>query len=393
MDTETETITQSSLTAQEKRTIELVKRSPTEEILTEDRLLNKITNKTKLVHYIGYEVSGYVHLGTGLIGMSKVADFTSAGADSTIFLADYHSWINKKLGGDLSTIRRIAGTYFKEALVASLKCVGGDPDKVKFVLGSNLYKDLNEEYWETVLKTASGMSLGRARRSTTVLGRREGDDVNLAQLLYVPMQVSDISALKVNLPHAGMDQRKAHVVALEAAKGVDDEIVAVHHHLLMGMHLKEEQRNKIIAAKQASNREAFENEIVDVKMSKSNPKSAIFIHDSEEEIKSKIMGSYCPAKELDVNPVIDISRYVIWPYLIRKEQTFEITNGKTGKAITYSSQKEMEEAFAQGAIHPVDIKSSVANYLAEILEPAREYFTSGPGKSSLDDLNQIKITK
>ena len=67
-------------------------------------------------------------------------DLQKAGIDITIFLADYHSWINRKLGRDLSTIRKVAGGYFKEALKQSLKIMSGSPDNVNYVLGSDLYK-------------------------------------------------------------------------------------------------------------------------------------------------------------------------------------------------------------------------------------------------------------
>lgn len=113
----------------------LIFKEPTEEVLTKERLDEYINSGVALKHYIGYEISGFVHLGTGLLGMSKVADLQKAGIDVTLFLADYHSWINKKLGGDLSVIRKIAGGYFKEALKQSLKLVGGDPRQSAFCFG------------------------------------------------------------------------------------------------------------------------------------------------------------------------------------------------------------------------------------------------------------------
>ncbi|MEM0243542.1 MAG: tyrosine--tRNA ligase, partial [Candidatus Aenigmatarchaeota archaeon] len=87
--------------------IKLVEKEPTEEILTKERLAQYLDEKRKINHYIGFEISGFVHLGTGIICMSKVADFQKAGINTTIFLADFHSWINKKLGGDLSTIKKV----------------------------------------------------------------------------------------------------------------------------------------------------------------------------------------------------------------------------------------------------------------------------------------------
>ncbi|MGC9129944.1 MAG: tyrosine--tRNA ligase, partial [Candidatus Micrarchaeia archaeon] len=85
-----------------QKIVELVKKFPTEEILTEEKLREYVEEGIKLNHYIGFEISGFVHLGTGLLCMQKVADFQEAGVETNIFLADYHSWINKKLGGDLS---------------------------------------------------------------------------------------------------------------------------------------------------------------------------------------------------------------------------------------------------------------------------------------------------
>ncbi len=382
-----------NLTARQLRTFDLVTRSPTEEVLTQGRLASNIVNGVPLVHYIGYEISGYVHLGTGLLGMSKLADFQEASAKTTVFLADYHTWINKKLGGDLSTIRRVAGTYFKEALKASIRCVGGDPEKVDFVLGSDLYAKLGTDYLESLLKAASGMSLGRAKRSVTILGRREGEDLSLAQMIYVPMQVADVFSLGANLPHSGMDQRKAHVVAIDVSGNFPYEPVAVHHHLLMGIHINEEQRKRILAAKQSGNREAFEGEIVEVKMSKSNPNSAVFIHDSEEQIRRKITGAFCPNRELDVNPIIDMQRYIVWPYLVRRGVGFELVNTKTKATTTYKTVEELEAAYVHGAIHPADFKASVASYLIEILEPARKYFSEGMGARYLEEMKDIKVTR
>jgi len=93
----------------------LIFKEPTEEVLTKERLKEYISNRIALKHYIGFEISGFVHLGTGLLTMAKVADLQKAGIAVTLFLADYHSWINNKLGGDLSVIRKVAGGYFKEA--------------------------------------------------------------------------------------------------------------------------------------------------------------------------------------------------------------------------------------------------------------------------------------
>lgn len=331
-----------------EKTMALIKRNPTEEILTEQRLIEYLNNGVKLNHYIGFEISGMVHLGTGLVSMQKVADLQEAGANTNLFLADYHSTINNKLGGDIDNIRKIALGYFSKALQQSIKCVGGDPERTKVVLASDFYRKDALKYLEDVIKVAKGMSLNRAKRSVTILGRKSGDDISLAQLLYVPMQVADIYSQNLNLPHAGMDQRKAHVVALDASKNFSYSPVALHHHLLMGINITEEQRKQVLEARQQKDRDKLDNSIIDIKMSKSKPASAIFVHDSEEDIRSKINKALCPLREVEVNPVIDITRYIIAPIFERRGSEMEISNAKTGAVKTFAGIKELEEAYIKG---------------------------------------------
>lgn len=370
----------------------LIKEQPTEEILTEERLSEYITSKTKLKHYIGFEISGMVHLGTGIVSLNKVAQLQKAGVETTLFLADYHSWINKKLGGDMETIRRIGDNYFKEALRISLQCVGGDTDKVKFIKGHELYEKLGLEYFENVLKVSSSMTLSRAKRSITIMGRKENENVNFAQLIYAPMQAADIYSMGVNIAHGGMDQRKAHIVAMEASSLFSYKPIALHHHLLMGIQITEQQRNVIVQAKQQGNREMLDDAIIDIKMSKSNPNSAIFIHDTEEEIRKKINSAYCPAKELDINPIIDILKYVVWPH-VRGKTELELTNQKTKETLHYSDIEGMLSDYSSGRIYPADMKGFVSEHLIKMLEPARRYFIDGQGRKYLEEIKAVTVTR
>jgi len=373
--------------------LELVNRKPTVEVLTEDQLKIYLESGIELKHYIGFEISGFVHLGTGLVSMSKVADFQRAGIKTTVFLADYHSWINKKLGGDLSTIRKVGLGYFREALGISLKIMGGDPDKAEFILASELYEKLGLEYFENVLRVSMNTSLGRIRKGITIMGRKMKESVSFAQLMYVPMQVADIYSLKVNLAHGGIDQRKAHVIAIEVWKEFGYKPVAVHHKLITGLTINEEVRKKLLEAKSKGEREVFEDSVIDIKMSKSKPESAIFIHDTEEEIARKIKNAYCPPKETELNPIVDIAETIIFPWLERKSEGFEIKNLKTGEVKIFNRYEDFVMDYKEGKIHPMDLKNTVINYLIEILEPARKHFLEGPGKRYLEELKELKITR
>ena len=223
---------------------ELIRRN-TEEVLTEEELEDFLKNNERLKHYIGFEISGKIHIGTGLMCMLKVKDFLEAGVDCSIFLADWHSWINDKIGGNRETIKRVAVNYFKEGLKASLKCVGANSNKIKFILGSDLYHS-HDDYWATMIDVSKNTNLARMQRSITIMGRAEGESIDFAKLIYPPMQVADIFFQGINLAHSGMDQRKAHVIARDVAlkmrispllnkKKEKIKPIAIHHHLILGL--------------------------------------------------------------------------------------------------------------------------------------------------------------
>lgn len=374
-----------------KRKFDLITRN-TEEVMTEQDLSNFLETDEPLKHYIGFEISGKIHLGTGIMCMSKVKDFMDAGISPSVFLADWHAWINDKLGGDKETIREIAMGYFKEGMKASLKCVGADPDKVKFVLGSDLYHN-NDEYWETVIDISKNTSLARIMRSITIMGRKEGEAVDFAKLLYPPMQVADIFIQGINLPHAGLDQRKAQVIAREVAlklkrkslknkQGAAIKPVAIHHHLILGLGkppvwpVPKEQLQELWSS---------------LKMSKSQPNTCIFIHDPPEEIRQKINDAFCPEGETEFNPILDWSKFLI--FKDEKSELLIERPAKFGGNITYYTYKELEADFLNKKLHPLDLKKGVAEKITKLLAPARDHFESGAPKKMLEELKELTITR
>lgn len=374
----------------EKR-FELIKRN-TEEILGEDEILELLKNNEKLKHYIGFEISGKIHLGTGLMCMAKVDDFMKAGIDCSIFLADWHSWINDKLGGDREKIKKLAQGYFKEGLIASLLCLNGNPEKLKFVLGSELYHN-NDDYWATVVDVSKNTSLARINRSITIMGRKEGESVDFAKLLYPPMQVADIFIQGVNIPHAGLDQRKAQVIARDVALKMKisplmnkkKELIkpkAIHHHLILGL-----QKPNIWPVPKEQMQELWSQ----MKMSKSIPDSAVFITDSPEEIKRKITKAFCPEKEIGFNPILDWVKYIIFR---NEDAKLEIKRPeKFGGNKIYESYLELEKDFAQGNLHPMDLKNAVADKIIDILEPARKHFEKPSIKKMEEEMDKLLITR
>lgn len=368
----------------------LIKKN-TEEILGEDDLVALLETNEPIKHYIGFEISGRIHIGTGLMCMGKIKDFMDAGVTCSIFLADWHSWINDKLGGDREVIKE-ASNYFKEGLKASLKAVGGDPDNVKFVLGTDLYHNA-DDYWATVIEVSKHTTLNRIIRSTTIMGRKEGENIDFAKLIYPPMQVADIFFQGINLAHAGLDQRKAQVIAREVgnklkikpllnAKGEIIKPVAVHHHLLLGL-----QKPSQWPVPKENLQELWSS----MKMSKSIPDSAIFVTDEPDLIKKKLQKAFCPEKEIEFNPVLDWAKSLIFR---NEKSVLEITRPeKYGGNKTYESYAALADDFAAGALHPMDLKTAVATAIINLLEPIRKHFEKPEIKKMKEKMDQITITR
>ncbi len=301
-----------------------------------------------------------MHIGTGLVCGYKILDMVKAGFDFTILLADWHAWINNKFGGDMETIR-FCGEYFVEAFSS----IGLTSDKVKYVWASDLVK--KEGYWETVVKVAKKSNLSRIIRCLPIMGRElNPKDVEAAYLFYPCMQATDIFMLKLDCACAGMDQRKAHMLARDTAEKLSiKKPICLHTHLLLGLE----------GFSTKPQTQYDENEILSLqigtKMSKSKPKSCIFIHDSPEEIKNKINLAYCPPRQVKGNPVLEIVKHIIFP----KQETFYVNReSKYGGPIEFSSYVEVEKAYVEGKLHPLDLKNNVAEALIKILEPVRYHF-------------------
>ena len=359
-----------------------------EEVLTEEELKALIESGTPLRHYIGFEISGKVHLGTGLATLLKVKDLHDAGAETIIWLADWHGWINNKLDGTLETAQKMAREYFAEAMKASYLCLGGDPEDLIFKQGSELYNE-QPEFWATTVKVAKATTISRMMRSTTIMGRLAGDSSPSATLLYPAMQAADIFTLKVNIAHAGTDQRNVHIVTRDAAKNLGKQKpIAIHHHLIQGLlkppvwPLPKENRQELVTS---------------LKMSKSKPDSAVFIHDEPDEIRRKVNNAFCPEGEVEFNPILDwVKHLVLYNQGVNVThnqgvQNSLIVNRKSehGGNIEYQSYEELERDFVEKKLHPQDLKNAVADWLIRKLEPARKYFEDPKRKKALEKITNL----
>lgn len=356
-----------------------------DEVITEDELRRLIDSGTPLRHYIGFEISGKLHIGH-FFQLLKVKDLQDAGVYTQIFLADLHSAVNDKLGGDLETIKKIGNEYFIPAMRVLFQCIGGDPEKLIFRLCSEDYAR-HPEFWMTFIEMGKATTLARTRRSITIMGREEGDDsMETAKLMYPIMQAADIFMLEANIAQAGIDQRKVHVVARDGANQIKTfamkdaagnpiKPIAIHTPILLGLQAQEEVETGEV------------DEIaMRTKMSKSKADSGVSVHDAPDDIKKKINQAYAPEGTIQNNPVLNWAKYLIF----YNDGLLSVhRDEKWGGDLSYHTYADLEKDYIEKKLHPQDLKMAVAEWLIAKLEPVRKYFEEADQKAKLDELENL----
>ncbi len=312
--------------------LELAMRN-TEEIVTVDELKGLLELPRRPRAYVGYETSGKVHLGH-MLTANKLLDLQKVGFDVVVLLADLHAFLNEK--GSLEEVRKIAD-YNRDCFMA----LGLDPERTEFVYGTDY--QLKPDYMLKILQMARNTTLNRARRSMDEVSR-SAENPMVSQMIYPLMQAIDIADLHIDLAVGGIDQRKIHMLAREELPRLGlPAPVCMHTPLIPGLNGE--------------------------KMSSSKGNN-ISVDEPAADVEKKIKSAFCPAKEVENNPVLAICKYHVFPRLeegmtVRRPEKF-------GGDVHYENYEALEADFVSGAMHPMDLKKACADSMNQILAPVRE---------------------
>ena len=343
-----------------------------EEIVTEEELRRLFETKSHPVAYDGFEPSGLAPIHFGLLRATNLKNMLEAGIKFKLYLADYFAFINNKLGGNLENIR-LAGEYFIEVW----KACGIDTNKVEIIWAKDIMNGI--DYWDKTLRVAREISLERNMRATTIMGRKQGEKLSMGQLFYPPMQVTDIFHMDIDICQLGMDQRRVNMLSRDVANKLGwKKPIAVHHHILLGLQgLKKINRRR--------------NTLMASKMSKSDPKTCIYMHDTYEELKQKMNNAFCPPKQEEGNPLLEYCKYIIF----KETNSMKIERPqKFGGDIEFKDYDELRNAYLKGELHPTDLKKGVTEELNKLIKPVREYFEKNEkAKKLYETVKKFQITK
>lgn len=355
-----------------ERRLDLIKEVG-EEIITEQELRTLLETKKRLIAYDGFEPSGTtIHIAQGLLRAINVNKMTKAGCKFKFLVADWHAWANNKMGGNLENIQKVG-----EYLIEVWKACDMDLKNVEFVWANELMKD--SEYLKTVMQVARNSTIKRIIRTSQIMGRSENDALQASQIFYPCMQCADIFYLNADITQLGMDQRKVNVLAREIGPKLGFwKPVIVSHHMLMGLGEPPKGEKTV-------------ERTIEIKMSKSNPDSAIFMNDSEAEVKRKIRKAYCPTGVIEENPILEYCKYIIFG----KFKTMKVERPeKFGGNLEFRSYDELEKVFSKKKLHPMDLKQATAEHLNKLIDPVRKKLEKNKTAQKLaEEIKSFEVTR
>lgn len=307
--------------------------------------------------YVGFEPSGTAHIGWKVLAL-RLRKLLDAQANVMVFLADWHAWVNDKFSGDMAAIQTTA-RYMEDTFRALL----GHPEEgegagqLRFVWASTVMSD--GDYWARVLRCSKGMTLAQVRKTFSIMGRDEASsDNDLSKFYYPAMQAADIGHMHIDLAIGGMDQRKAHMYMRDVSQRWGwRKATCLHTPIISGL-----------------NASGGRMETFDHKMSKSDPRGAILLHDDQAVMRKKMRKAYLdPADEH--SPVYELAEHIVLP----EQGVIHVTpNPKFGEPSAWNDLEAFRAAVADGTLHPLDAKWGVADGLAAGLSSVASHFEAEP---------------
>ncbi len=317
--------------------LDLVRRN-TSEILTEEELRVLLETKSNPVAYDGITVTGPFHMGY-LIPFGKMLDFDKAGIKNKILVADVHSAMDDLKAPWEQLDKR--SEYYQKCIELSFPW----ERTPEFIRGSEFQYD--KDYVKDLFKMATLATVARSTRAASEVTRMKNPKVS--ELVYPIMQALDEEYLGVDIQLGGIDQR--HILAF-----------AREYLPKLGYRPRVEIMTPLILSLKGSG----------AKMSASIRESHIRVYDSEDQIKKKITNAYCPEGQVEDNPIIQLSQYIVFPIMGQMKIERET---KFGGDVAFENLQDLQDSYLKKELHPSDLKNALARELTEIFSRAREFFS------------------
>lgn len=323
-----------------------------QEVLNPQIIKNVLENEDRPLRvYWGTAPTGKPHCGY-FVPMVKLAHLLKAGVEVTVLIADLHAFLDN-MKAPLEVVQYRA-KYYEFVVKSILTSINVPIEKLKFVLGSSY--QLTPEYTMDLFKLSNRVSQNDAKRAGADVVKQVANPL-LSGLIYPLMQVLDEEYLKVDVQLGGVDQRKIFVLAEENIQA-------------LGYKKRAHLMNRMVPGLMQGG-----------KMSASDPNSKIDLLEQPKIVKKKINQAFCAPGNIEDNGLLAFVKNVLGPiYELKhgdgKFQFFIDRPEKYGGPITYNTYKELEDAFKNEQLSPVDLKSGVADAINVLLAPIIEEYSA-----------------
>ncbi|MDQ6984719.1 MAG: hypothetical protein Q9M91_08640 [Candidatus Dojkabacteria bacterium] len=436
------------------------------EVIGEDQLAGILTSGEDLYTYDGFEPSGQMHIAQGIIRAINTNKMIKAGFTFRMYVADWFGYLNNKMGGDLEKIKDVGKYFIEIWKASGMDLDNTEFIWTSDVIKDPKYWEIvmkvsKSATLKRILRTTEIMGrsedddlsgaqiiypcmqttdifhvmkcqvteLGMDQRKVNMLAREVGPSVGywkpvvvshgMLQGLQKPMQKSiKLIKLKEGRQELRLGSSQYHIEFGQGnEEGIQFNVSSIGKGRLelisliendsvtkFGVDFKFVGRNKEDNLPEIEVRYHEDPEAAKIsqKMSKSKPDTAIFMTDSEEDVKRKIMAAYCPPEEISDNPILGYCKQIIFEAHHLKLQESLLEDGvfkveredKFGGDVSYNTYQELEESFRKGVLFPLDLKLAVIKYLNKLLTPVRAHFTNNnEAKELLERVQSYQVTR
>ena len=301
----------------------------------------------KNVILTGDRPTGRLHLGHYVGSLKRRVELQNSGKFDEIYIEIADS---QAITDNFDNIEKIRNNVLEVAL--DYLAVGIDPEKTTIFLQSRL-----PQLCELTFYYMNLVSVSRLKRNPTIkeeiVLRGFEESIPTGFLTYPISQAADITAFGANVVPVGEDQ----LPMIEQTREIVRSFKHYYDDVLVeptAMLPENEKCNRLPGLDGKA------------KMSKSLG-NCIYLADSEEEIKKKVMGMYTDPDHLRVEDPGKVEGNMVFVYL----DVFATEEHFKKYLPEYNNLEELKEHYKRGGLGDVKIKLFLNNVLQDILRPIR----------------------
>eukprot|EP01083_Nonionella_stella_P097909 275253_1 len=282
-----------------------------------------------------------MNITTALHLIRTVNQFTKCGFD-------YVFWVNDMCANNTEQIHEYIDFYQH-----AFRAMAMDMSNVYFKLSSKETQKNPNKFWMITMNINRAFTINRLKRCTGDVQRAYDNDLRIVELLKISMNCAAFFYLSCSICCICGDDKTSSLIWEIHKKSKDNKSIVIllpnHPNILLRHAVRTENRTVCIS----------------------------IAHMSDNWfVKRTIRRAYCPVSQKRNNGILQFVEACVFVIshqfmIVRKEQH--------GGDIVYNGYDELQKDYESGALHPVDLKNNIIDFLNNnIMDPFQEHFRTNP---------------